>query len=170
MTMKSHLYLKSLFLGLFFLLTPQARGQHDFSVTAGLGYPELLNLGVRYQVGQSQLGLHVGSGFGDEEDNDFSVGADYFYHFEGFSHLSTRRTWYGRIGLYYYSSKQMYEEFQYLLLAPRLGKEFNLSPRIGMTADAGISQILSRLKEDPVYIDAKNKTTLSLGFSIFYRL
>ena len=167
-----NLALKLVFTGLIFLLAFQTRGQeNNLSISAGLGSPELLNLGVRYQVGQSQLGVSVGTWFGNyEADSNYSVGADYYYHFEGFSNLSSRRTWYGRIGLYYYSSSQMYESFQYLLLAPRLGKEFNFSPRIGMAADAGISQVLSRLKEDPVYIDSRNDTTLSLGFSIFYKL
>ena len=169
--MKPHSCLKSLFLGLILLFTSKGMGQDNFNIAAGLGSPELINLGVRYQMGQSQIGLSVGTWFASYEgDNYFSVGADYYYHFEGFSNLSTRRTWYGRIGLYYYATSQTYENFEYLLLAPRLGKEFNLAPRIGMAADAGISQVLSRSSENSVYIDSRNDITISLGFSIFYKL
>ena len=163
--------LRMLFLGLISLLGSNlAMGQEKVDVAAGLGLPELLNLGIRYQMGQSQLGLSAGF-YPDSYDDNFSVGADYYYHFGGSSLIVTRRPWYGRIGLNYYVFENDYESKKYLLLVPRIGKDFNLSPRVGIAADGGVSVILSRIEEEILSgSDVRNDIALSLGFSIFYRL
>ena len=174
--MKSLYVLSFKFLAVIFLLvTPPAMGQENFSIAAGLGGPELLNLGIRHQMGQSQLGLSVGIAPGSD-DKDFSVGADYFYHFLESSSLSTRRLWYGRVGLYYYTFEDEYQDTKLLLLVPRIGRDFNLSPKVGIAADIGLSLVVSRnrerYEESFWWFDDKweNEVYPSLGFSIFYRL
>lgn len=174
--MKSFLTLKILFLGLICLFgTHSARGQEKFNISAGIGGPELLNLGIRYQMGQSQLGLSAGIAPGSD-DKAFSVGADYFYHFLESSSLSTRRLWYGRVGLYNYTFKDDFQDTKLLLLVPRIGRDFNLSPKVGIAADAGVSLVVSRdskiYGERFLWFEEKweNDVVLSLGVSFFYRL
>ena len=172
--MKSHTF-KIVFLGLISLLaTYSAMGQERFNITAGLGDPELINVGIRYQIGQSQVGLSAGF-FPDRHLDYFSVGADYFYHFGGSSTLSSRRTWYGRLSLNQGAIKDEFEKTKYLLLVPRIGKDFNLSPKVGIAADAGVSIFLSHQRESlegelPFETIPNRNTDPSFGFSIFYRL
>ena len=79
-----------------------------FNITAGAGYPEALNVGVRYQLNQQQVGLGLGYGMSEscgskkEIKTSFSISADYFYHFGGTSEFSNRHPWFARAGLYYH--------------------------------------------------------------------
>lgn len=174
--MKSLYTLKFLFLSLFFMLaTLPVMGQEKVNISAGLGAPELLNLGIRHQMGQSQLGLSAGIAPGSD-DKAFSVGVDYFYHAFGSTSLSPRRPWYGRIGLYHYAFEDEFQDTKLWLLVPRIGKDFNLSPKVGIAADAGVSLVVSRttktFEESFWWFDKtwENDIALSIGFSIFYRL
>lgn len=169
--MRSFHTLKTLLLGLISLLaTNPAMGQEKFNIAAGLGHPELINLGLRYQMGQSQLGISAGFFPGAYEDA-YSVGADYYYHFGETSVLSSRRPWYARLGIYELRLETEYEKRKYLLLVPRLGKDFNLSPKLGIAADAGFSFVLNR-EEEGLFEDIGgiSDLILSIGFSLFYRL
>ena len=147
-----------------------ALGQEKFNIAAGLGHPELINLGLRYQMGQSQLGISAGIFPGEYEDA-YSVGGDYYYHFGETSVLSTRRPWYARLGLYQLRLETDYEKRKYLLLVPRIGKDFNLSPKLGIAADAGVSLVLNR-EEEGFFDETAGISDLifSIGFSLFYRL
>lgn len=165
---------KSLFLCLIFLLfTNGAEGQEKFNITAGWGSPELLNLGVRYQMGQSQLGASAGF-YPGYYQTSFSVGADYFLHFGSRSVLSERRPWYGRISFYNYTTEGDYGRYNFNLLVPRIGKDFNLSPKVGISADIGVSlPLFSDEEDEDIFFDdsdLRTDTVLSLGFSFFYRL
>ncbi|MCM4159929.1 hypothetical protein FHG64_05645 [Antarcticibacterium flavum] len=169
--MKSLHPLQTLVLGLISLLaTNPAMAQEKFNIATGLGHPELINLGLRYQMGQSQLGISAGFFPGEYEDV-YSVGGDYYYHFGETSVLSIRRPWYGRLGIYQLRLETDYEKRKYLLLVPRLGKDFNLSPKLGIAADAGLSFVLSR-EEEGLFEDigGMSDVILSIGFSLFYRL
>lgn len=173
--MKSLHPIKTLFLVLISLLvTPMAVGQEKFNIAAGWGSPELLNVGLRYQTGQSQLGVSAGF-FPGRYEKSYSVGADYFYHIGARSVLSDRRPWYGRISFYNYTMEDEYEKLNFNLLVPRIGKDFNLSPNVGISADIGVSLPVFSNDEDEedFYFndrELRTDTTLSLGFSIFYRL
>lgn len=169
--MKPHHILKALFPVLMTLaVVVQVFGQEKFNIAAGLGHPELIHVGLRYQMGQSQLGISAGFFPGEYEDA-YSVGADYYYHFGTPSVLSSRLPWYGRIGVYQFSLENEYEKNKYLLLVPRIGKDFNISPKLGIAADVGISLVLSR-EQEGIYgtVEGRSDVLLSLGFNIFYRL
>lgn len=172
-------FLRILFLGLFCLLTAnQALGQEKINISAGLGHPELLNLGVRFQLEQSQLGLSAGL-LPNSDDEAFAVAGDYYYHFGGASELSTRKPWFAKAGLNYYNVKNEFEKNQYLFLVPRIGRDFNLSRKVGIALEGGISLVLSR-KEIELkpragsgFFDGSGETGNifpSLGINVFYRL
>lgn len=164
--------LKIMVLGFISLLAANpALGQEKFNIAAGYGSPELLNLAMRYQMGQSQLGISAGFSSVNERDAT-SLGADLFIHFGNTSMLSPRRLWYGRIGVNYNTIKDYDGHYKFLLLVPRIGKDFNLSPKVGIAGDLGVSIPFSPQEEEEWYFGKtiRNNILPSLGISIFYRL
>lgn len=175
--MKSPHPLKTLIVGLMALLaTNFAFGQEKFNISAGVGFPELLNLGLRYQFGQSQVGLYRGS-IPFDEDDGFSAGIDYYYHFGGTSKLTSRRPWFAKAGLNYNIVKEPYNENSSVLLVPRIGREINISRRIGIDLEVGLFFRLARSGEEyepgrlsPWAGGNYDAIGQSFSVSVFYRL
>ena len=103
----------------------QMFGQEKFNISGGLGIFDLLNIGARYQLKQDtlQLGLSIGTA-----DVEKAISGDLFYHFGGYSELSTRRPWYLKSGFTYIFDfeKESSDSFG-LLFNLRLGRDINLS-------------------------------------------
>src|SRR5665647_1387963 len=82
----------------------QMSGQEKINVSVGIGFLETLNVGIRYQVNQTQMGLSIGT-WPSKADSRFdwnsliSISGDFYYHFGGYSEFSDLQPWYGRIGL-----------------------------------------------------------------------
>src|SRR5688572_987480 len=132
------LYILTLFSIINVCCIKQSFGQEKVNISVGLGLPELLNMSVRYQLKQTQLG--VGLGFIPKpkgEESIISVSADVYYHFAGLSKLSNRRPWYGRIGLDYLKEEDEFSIEQYVYLNLRFGRDYNLSKKFGIQIDAG---------------------------------
>ena len=178
--MKSLKILKTWLPGLIiFFIGSLCWGQEKINIAAGVGYPEMVNLGLRFQLGQSQLGLHAGI-LPDPDDEIFSLGADYYYHFGGSSKFSTRRPWFAKAGLNYLHDENEYEKNTTLLLVPRIGRDFNLSRKIGIALEAGAFLLLTesnvevKPRENPCSWlcdgDLFPGIAPSFGLSVFYRL
>lgn len=148
-------------------------GQGKVNISAGFGIPELLNIGVRYQIEQVQIGLSVGS-MPDKNESIVSIMGDVRYHFGGHSKLSTRRPWYGRVGLNYFRDETDYKIDKYLYFSSRIGREFNISNKIGIEIDAGA---IFELSNDEVRKKPSSGWDFnfdfpvlpSLGIALFYR-
>ena len=149
-------------------------GQNKIYLTTGLGIPELLNLGVRGQFKQNELGLSFGIAPGT-----YSVCGDLFCHFGKVSELSSRSVWYVRSGLDYLSSLiedyDFKEKYTYLNL--RLGRDLNISKVIGLQIDAGILILLSsKTLPQPVgrhsgpYVQPPDKILPSIGLNVFFKI
>lgn len=176
--MKSIHILKTLFLGLIILLSSPALGQEKINIAAGLGIPELVNLGLRFQFGQSQLGFYGGI-LPRTDEKAYSLGADYYYHFGGSSEFSTRRPWFAKAGINYFQDEDTYVKNTYLFLVPRIGRDINLTGKIGITVEGGL---LLLLDHNEVEIKPREGCWFlcddwltpdilpSLGVSVFYRL
>ncbi len=128
-----------------FLLSGLLFGQNKNSVLLGLGLPELLNAGVNFQYEQSQFGVRVG--FFPTDEDVLSIRGDYYYHFAGKSAYSSRRLWYVRFGLNYLRDETTKVIDRYWYLDLRLGREFYLSPKMGIALDGGIVFQISHEKE-----------------------
>ncbi len=158
---------------LTFIPFNQLPGQEKVNLSAGFGLPELLNLGVRYQLEQTQLGLSVGSF--PVEDKLFCISGAVYYHFAGTSDLSNRRLWYGRIGLTY-----LYEETdalidKYLYLDLRVGRDINFSEKVGIEIDVGLVFQLSKEETRKrssgwFNLDLDFPLLPAFGVSVFYRI
>jgi hypothetical protein len=127
--------------------TNQLSGQEKVSVSAGVGFPEALNIGTRYQLKQSQIGLSLGAwpSSGDwlfDWKSLVSLSGDYYYHFGGPSKYSDLPPWYGRIGLDYFRIGWESSIEHNLESHLRFGRDFYIDENSGISLDAGIGYLL----------------------------
>jgi hypothetical protein len=166
-----NLVLPSIFL--FFCGKPSF-GQETINFSVGFGLPEGINAGIHFQPKQSQIRF----GFGTmplKDESFISLSSDFYYHFAGSSEFSSRRPWYGRIGLMYLRDETTYVIDKSLFLNPRIGRDFNISEKIGIEFDAGL---IFRLFHEEIDKEPSNALFISLdfpilpgfGISIFYRI
>jgi hypothetical protein len=132
----NHICCLILFSSVFSFCNNQIFGQEKINISLGIGFPEAINIGLRHQLNQTQFGVSVGS-FPAEDESIFSISGDVFYHFGGFSGFSTRRPWYIRTGLNYFRDEKI-SLFEYSYLNLRVGRDFNISKKIGIEFDWGI--------------------------------
>jgi len=151
----------------------QLIGQEKVNFSAGIGFPELLNLGLRYQLKQTQFGISFGympSASFDNDNKMISIAGDFYYHFGGFSEFSQRRPWYFRSGLIYCNAAGGND---LLWLNCRLGRDINLTKKVGLSIDAGIVLELynEEKRNDPQsYSDTPTFILPGIGTCLFYRI
>ena len=118
---------------------------HSFNVSVGADFPELLNLGLRYEWQRYQAGVAYGSGLGRSGEQDQAITADFWYHFMGVSEISGRKPGYLRIPLEYLRADTGPRIEKDIYLGLRIGRELMFNERAGIRADAGLSfLVLSR--------------------------
>ncbi len=166
-----HLMLCSIFL---ICCTHPSMGQEKVNISAGIGSPELLNVGLRFQFDQAQIGLSLGS-MPVKDESMVSFAGDVYYHFAGSSVLSNRRPWYGRGGLTWlrYETNTLIDK--HLYLNARVGRDLNISEKFGVNIDAGLSFELysERTRKEPPGIwsfQLDFPVLPSLGIGFFYRM
>ncbi len=157
----------------------QLNGQEKVSITTGIGIPELLNLGVYYQLDQVQMGLSVGTIPSGSDGNLTSISGDVFYHFGGFSDLSYRRPWYARLGLNYLRDEDEYSIKKYTYLNLRIGRDLNITSKLGIKIGAGaiieLSETETMKKQKPSNgwnfdLDLDTSIIPSIGVGLFYKI
>jgi len=155
-----------------FLKVAPVSGQGNINIAAGLGFPDLINAGIRYQIGQAQIGLSAGV-MPTEGESVTSALLDVYFHFAGSSELSTRKPWYGRLGLSYLHDKKegvFNEKFVYIGM--RAGREFNLSQQFGISFDVGLMYKLYSDVEENAFarlLDSMITGFPAGGIGLFYR-
>lgn len=127
--------------------TNQLRGQEKVTISFGVGFPETLNIGARYQLEQSQLGLSIGTwpSSGDWLFNWkslVSLSGDFYYHFGCKSKYSDLPPWYGRIGLDYLRIGWESSIEHNLESHLRFGRDFYIYDNYGISLDAGIGYFI----------------------------
>lgn len=169
------------FLFLFLLISFSnlsfGQDRDKLNVSIGIGPNESSDIGLRFQKNQMQYGIGIGADFsqrrGTNRPEIFT--GEFFYHFAGKSELSTRRPWYSRNGLILFIGESSSLRTFTWLLNTRIGRDFNISKRIGVSLDAGIlTRIKSRNKEigpNPQYNDEiVFPISPSAGLSLWYRI
>ncbi|MCB7481054.1 hypothetical protein [Christiangramia sediminis] len=155
----------------------RSQEQEKFNITGGIGIPELINLGGRFQFNQTELGFSVGT-FPEKDEDIISLQANLLYHFAGASSLSPRRPWYLRGGLTYSRSETEFELGKYFFLDLRIGRDFNFSEKFGIQIDLGglyiISENIKEKKPQENYwfwdIDLEYNIIPIIGITFFYRI
>ena len=159
---------------LSFLSSNALFAQEKVNISVGIGLPEFLNAGVRYQLGQMQVGASFGI-MPVKDESLYTVSGDIFYHFGGSSALSPRRPWYGRAGINYMRNETDTFIDKYVFLNTRVGRDFNISEKVGVQIDGGI---LFQLYNDEVRKEPSDGWDFDLDFpvlpsfsaGVFYRL
>lgn len=134
---------KSLFL-LFFLISfsnfSLGQDRKKLNVSIGIGPNESSDISIRFQKNQIQYGLGFGTYFSQKRGTNRPeiFTGEFFYHFAGMAEFSTRRPWYLRNGLIFRNQNGNDIRTQTWFLNLRLGREFNLSKRTGLSLDGGI--------------------------------
>jgi hypothetical protein len=134
-------------------------GQGTVSLSAGLGFPEAFNLGLRLHQGQAQLGLYYGIA-----KNWQSVGGALNYHILGSSpHTATKPVY---LKAAFFSTRIedfiFWDKFRFKSLELRGGYTLFLSSRAGIELDAGPSLVFGAVEDDL-------ETTGGIGFAFGIR-
>lgn len=177
--MKNSIFQLLIFCLICFFSGNTSFAQEQFNITGGFGTPETVNIGVRMQVDQNQYGVALGTSPGYKNTN-FTVSGDFYYHFAGRSGQTDLMPWYVKSGLTYMSSEGEWEKRTNLLLVPRLGRDFNLTPQFGVALEAGVMLMLldqntaKKERTDAVSGDldiiGSGFIQASAGLKFFYRL
>ena len=173
--------MKNCFLGIvvcsFMLIMPGRIYSQDIRLSGGIGFPELINLGLRVEFDQSELGISAGT-FPESEEDVLSLSGNYYYHFGGSSEFTDLRPWFLKAGLTYAYSENEWNRANYFFLGPGVGREFNLSSNFAIALEAGFFVILSEneteKKEPPqnywnLDFDFSGAILPSAGVNLIYR-
>ena len=146
--------------------------QNKLNAHIGYGFPDLLNLGLRFQLPQAQLGGSYGF-LGEFRTLSFDV----YAHFGGNAEFVDRRPWYVRTGVCF--SKELLEGYttKVSLLPIRFGRDLNFNEKMGLQVDFGAAILLSEkvTVHDSFYAPYANdpsgwySVTPCLALSYFYR-
>jgi hypothetical protein len=142
--------LKLILFGIIILSVNQAFSQSKFETSGGFGWPDMLNLKIRYgnnfQIGISQSFWVSGDYLGQ-------TSAEIYYHFGGKSKFTEQHPWYLFSGLGCLWGHDDDENDIYFY--PRVGRSFNLSKRTGINLDGGaffpLSKGLRDFLDSPIY-------------------
>jgi len=164
-------------LGVFLLFAHLLMGQEkqrNTTVTAGVGFPELLNLGINYQVDRS----HVGCTFGispiidDVHKKLYAVSGYYYYHFGNSAKIPYYRPWHVRTGLTFAWGETTNVKYQNLFFDTRFGRRFQINPRMGVDLNLGAAFLISEKEnyENPPFLDLNWWLFPAIGLSLHYKL
>lgn len=143
-------------------------GQKNLNISGGVGFPETINIGIRYQIpDQSQIGLSIGTwpspgGWLFNWKSLVSLTGDFYYHLGDSSKFSEMPPWYIRIGLNYLRIAYESGLENNLESHLRFGRDFYFSEDSGVSLDAGVGAFL---KNETGF----TKVLPALGLSFFYR-
>lgn len=103
----------------------------------GMSIPELLHIGVRYQMDDLQYGLNIGS-FPVENESIITYSADVIWHMFGEKNALNDKPWYGKLGFTFMREETDFEINTWSYAHLRFGHEFALSNFIALHIDAGL--------------------------------
>ncbi len=137
--------MKKLILVLMLLTSSEYVHSQDSKVTRsksirpiiGMSIPELLHIGVRYQMDDLQYGLNIGS-FPAENESIITYSADVIWHMFGEKNALNDKPWYGKIGYTFMREETEFEINTWSYAHLRFGHEFALSNFIALHIDAGL--------------------------------
>ena len=167
--------LNAFFIILLFGFPGNTFGENHMDIFLGAGGPEFINIGMRYQAAQMQVGLSYGF-LPLEDEQCTSITGDIYFHFAGQSALTARKPWYTKFGISYVRNKQDDEISSYLYSNFRIGREFFISNHFGIGADMGVSIELSKeIKEEQgasgwFDLDFDIPILPCFGVNVFYHL
>ena len=159
---------------MFFILSydNQVFAQEKVKLSFGFGVPELLNIGVRIPIKQTQIGFSFGA-WPQKYRYSLSFSGDFYMHFGGTSKFSDRHPWYSRAGFNYLRSESSTLINKHIYFSFRIGREISISKKIGIELDIGpaFQLFFDRIEKTPNdYYGTPYGIFPSFGLAVFYRL
>ncbi len=115
----------------------------SLDLTTGGGLVEAIHLGCKIQIlDKNQIGLYYGNSLLYYRYSYNSLSFDHQWHFGNTSNLSNRPSWFCRQGLTYSIDNAAYSETKYVFVSICIGREFNISHKIGVSLDLGLFHTL----------------------------
>ena len=118
------------------------KAQEKFNLSAGIGLPELIHAGVRYQTGQAEISASIGAVPAGRGEQVISLSGDFYYYLSGHSKFSERKPTYLKVGLNFLHDETETIIDKYLSLNSRIGRDFNITDRFGVWAELGVMWII----------------------------
>ncbi len=126
-------------LALFIMTSHAQLIKSKLDVVGGASAREYYHLGIRYQYAENfQLGLYCGSSLGINSKTITTYSVNNLFHFGSNSFYSNRLVWYGRLGFTYAKDHMGNELHSYSFINMGLGREFNISEKVGFNVDGGL--------------------------------
>jgi hypothetical protein len=153
--------------------------QERINLSAGIGITEGANIGMRYQLKQSQLGVTIGTfPYRYNESTGVNLnykllGASYYHHFSGRSKFTNRKPLYFKTSVSYCAAKEGDATYKKAAIGLSLGRDLNLSRRTGFNISAGgyIMPFSQTERQGEVFQDGTGLTPYaSIDVSFFIRL
>ncbi len=104
----------------------------------GFSIPELLHIGVRYQVDDMQYGLNVGPFSMVDNISNMTYSADIMWHLFGTRNAMNDKPWYGKLGYTFMREETEYEINKWSYAHMRFGYEFAFTKSLALQIDAGL--------------------------------
>lgn len=166
-----------IFIGLLFIsFSNFFYGQEKVNLYVTTGVPEIINIGARYQFQQAQVGVGffvIPHGKG----TNYSISTDALIHLWGESKLSNRKPWFFKMGFTYVYNESEESIEKWTFLDTRLGRDFNISKKMGISFGLGLAFLLTyeeeikKVSKDWDLIDSSDWPIWpSIGITLFYRL
>jgi hypothetical protein len=163
---------------IFILFFTETNAQERINISAGVGTTEALNLGIRFQLKQSQIGFTIGSypyklnglPTGTSPYGVFST--SYYHHFAGRTRYSIRKPWFYKVGISYLRGVEEDVIYKRGTVNLTLGRDLNLNKRFGVNICAGAAIIPYSVhtSDDVVYQDGTGIQPYPiLELSVYYR-
>jgi hypothetical protein len=164
------------FLMLLIVFLPKwnnVNGQRTMDLTLGIGFPELINLGIRAQLDQAQIGITMGS-YPSGDKTFFTLSGDYYYHFGDRSKYSSRDVTYVKGSLNYFKDENESAKNNMILFGISAGRDVYYSRRVGINLDGGLFFRIKNIKQvkDPYSEGNMTLPTIMpyVAVALFYRL
>ena len=158
----------------------QINGQEKLNLSVGIGFPELLNLGVPFQIKQFQFGLNIGTlpfKLQSNTESVVSTGVDFGFHFAGVSNKSKTKPWFSRVGANYIREVRELSIYDYIGVYLRFGRDINFTNKVGVSLEAGFlfKAYENEERKDPTngyysQNDVRMYIYPSTQISVFYKL
>jgi hypothetical protein len=157
------LYKTSLFCFILLICSGKILGQDKLILSAGAGFAELYNVGLKYPYRKILIGVNAGI-LPAKDGSLISVSGEAYYHFKSIYRSLDKGPWYLRSGLGYLKDKSEASPNSFILIRARAGRDFNISQRIGISADMGLDFLLVKPKTESL------GALPGFGIGLLYRL
>lgn len=126
----------------FAFLNSNLFSQSKVNITAGAGLPEILNVGIRFEVSENgQFGVSIGSAF-SKINKVASYAVDYSHHFGPQQKKSSRKRKYFRLVLGHLREDGFSKISKIGTLNTRIGWDIGFTPDFGLQMDVGLGFII----------------------------